>query len=401
MAVLSLIVFTGSTVHANQPTHPLIRQLGDPRFERRVAAEREILQQGPAALEWIEAGLHSNDGEIRQRSLRLSEILRKSSLAAQRERIRANPWILPPELAPGWEFFQSLAGDGPAARDIYVRMIEQEGELMLALALRPGQWTEDFDRRCADLRMSFLDRRGGVNELNPMTILTLLFLAEHPENKPSLLSAQTIVTLLVDTYFYTHVQRAPEGEAKVFQALISEWVLRSGHVTPQNRLELATRYQLPAGASAAREIIASRHAGRASRSQLQNAIRFITVYSPQTALRDLEPLLNLSEFQLISLKDASKELLREKPAPETATAWDLQASDLALLGILQTTGQSPLFYGFADIRIDLDHRYNTNVPLMTSDQDRHRALVRWLKWRAAHSAWFRDPPRDAREGEAG
>jgi len=388
-----------SSILASQPVHPLVRQLGDRSFERRSAAEREILNHGAPAMEWVEAGIHSPDHEVRQRSLRLMEVLRKYSFIDQRERVREDPWTVSSELAPAWEVYQSFVGDNLAARDLYVRMIEQEGELMLAVALRPDHWTEDFERRCADLRMTFMARRSS-HELNPISVLALLFLAEHPDNRMDVFSTQIISSLLVDTIFYNYVQNTTDDEAAVCRALISIWVQRSGHATPQNRLELATRYQLPAGVVAAREIISNRHAAGASRTQLQNAIRFIAVYGISDAAQDLEPLLILSGVELPALQGISVEFVlpsREQPA---STAQDQQANDLALLGLIQITGQNPQRYGFASTRIDLNHRHNTNIPLITSEGDRRRALLRWYEWRTAHPGWFTPIPEDASEGVA-
>jgi len=397
--VCALVISCSNTALTSQPVHPLVRQLGDRSFERRSAAEREILNHGAPAMEWVEAGIHSPDHEIRQRSLRLMEVLRKYSFMSQRERILEDPWTISSELAPAWEVYQSFVGDSLAARNLYVRMIEQEGELMLAVALRPDHWTEDFERRCADLRMTFMVRRN-THELNPVSVLALLFLAEHPDNRLDIFSTQIISSLLVDTVFYNYVQNTTDDEAAACRALISLWVQRSGHATPQNRLELATRYQLPAGVVAAREIISNRHAAGASRTQLQNAIRFIAVYGVSDAARDLEPLLTLSGVELPVLQGISTEFIppsQEQPGNATQ---DQQANDLALLGLIQVTGQNPQAYGFANTRIDLNHRHNTNVPLMTSEGDRRRALLRWYEWRTAHPKWFTPPSEDASEGVA-
>lgn len=389
------MVLSGSSLRA-APVHPLVRQLGDPNFARRIAAEQELLQQGTPALELIEAGLHSDDWEIRQRSLRLSEILRRSSLVLQLERVKKDPWTVPAQLAPAWEVYQSYAGDGEAARSLYVRMIEQEGELLLAVELRPDHWMEQFERRCADLRIHFMERRVS-QDLHPLTVLAILFLAEHPDNKPNLTASQTVTNLLIDPVFYNFVQSCPEDEAKVCRTLLNEWVRRKGHATPSTRLELSSRYQLPAGVVAAREIISNRHAAGASRTQLQHAIRFIAVQEPLAALQDLEPLLNLKDIALAPMN--SEQIMRQPAAgTEPGTPQETQASDLALLGLVQLTRQDPQVYGFANVRIDQDHRYNTNVPLITSEKDRREALLRWYAWRTAHPLWFRSPSPDASEG---
>ncbi|WP_437225084.1 hypothetical protein SH661x_003910 [Planctomicrobium sp. SH661] len=394
---LALPVLCSSQLSANEPVPPLIQQLGDAQFHRRVEAEKILLQQGSASLNLIEAGVHSSDPEIRQRSLRLLEMLRKTAFHEQRDRVLNNPWTAPLELAPAWEVYQSICGDGQESRELYVRMIEEEGGLMLAVALHPGRWTQEFERRCADLR-TFVDRRPS-RELAPVSVLTLLFLADHPENKLNVFSSQTISTMLIDSAFYNYVQSCSEGEKKVCRALLSEWVRRSGHTSPSSRLDLATKYQLPAGVEAAREIIANRNAVGASRTQLQNAIRFITTYRPLNAVNDLEPLLNSAKSDLPVLK---REPIPETTAPKGAGTQvpEHQISDLALLGLLQLTGQDPDDYGFTSIRIDVDQRFNPNAPILTTDETRRRAMQRWQTWRAAHSLQFTPPPEDASEGWA-
>lgn len=389
------VLLCGGGVKASEPSHPLILQLGDAEFERRIAAERALMAHGVGGLTIIEAGTHSIDPEIRQRSIRLLELMRKTAFIQQRDRIRQDPWTVPAEMAPGWEAYQSFVGDSWDARDLYVRMIEAEGDLMLAVALRPKRWVEDFERRCADLR-PFLDRRQ-QHEVNPISVLALLFLAEHPDHTLNMVSAQIISGLLSDPSFFMFIQNAPAGEAAVSRALLSEWVLHSNHGIASQRLDLAIKYQLPAGEVAAREIISNRHAAGASRAQLQNAIRFISIYEPASAVSVLEPLLSSSQ---IDLSPSPRESLTlDPPLRQTSPpSQEQQANDLALLGLLQITRQDPQLYGYANIRIDLEHRFNNNAPIFTAEGDRQQALLRWQSWRAAHPLYFTLPAGDASEG---
>lgn|GEM_PF-2528511 len=398
LILLCLVVSSHQQSEAKEPDPALLRQLGDHDFRRRVEAERELLGLGIRGLDIIEAGARSSDPEIRQRSLRLLGQLRRAAFLHQRDQVRANPWIVPEEMAPGWELFHSFAGDHPEARDLYVRMVGEESELFQALALNPDRCSIELERRCADLR-TFGDRRSN-REVNPLTVLSLLLLANHPENKLNPFTVQTLTSLLVEGSFYQFVQSASDGEASVCRGLLSAWIEQSGTVPAPNRLDLAIRYELPAGVVPAREIIANRRAAGASRNQLQNAIRFLAVFEPKDSLQELDHLVIAPELELPPLVRGP--LIFEPPAPQPPIpAYEQFSSDLALLALIQITGQDPKLYRFAVQKLDLDRRFNSGAPIFPSEKDRARAVRMWKEWKAQHPSYFLPASDDASEGQAG
>ncbi|SFI48632.1 hypothetical protein SAMN05421753_109169 [Planctomicrobium piriforme] len=390
-----MVLLLGNTLPAAEPLPEVVLQLGHPSFHKRVAAEQALLEQGSQALRLAAAGTKSTDPEIRQRSQRLLGLLQKIAFIEQRERVRDDPWTVSDDLAPGWEAFQSLAGDTPEARDLYVRMIEQDPELMMAVTLRPKEWPREFERRCADLR-TFVDRRSS-RELDPASIATLLFLAVHPENKLSPLSAGTVATLISDSEFFNAVQKAPPREGAVFRSLLSQWVQNTGHSSAPTRLQLATKFQLAAGISAAREIISNRNAVGQSRTQLQNAISFLANYGGQEVVPDLEPLLDAERLRTRGLNSGEPVPVR-RPAPVPTAQTDLLVNDVALLALVKVTRQDPQEYGFSSYRLDTDHRYTNNPPSFATDDDRRRALSKWHAWRTLHANELSQQLPDASEG---
>lgn len=383
-----VLLEAGGQVASSEPVPKLILQLGDKDFERRVEAERELLNQGAAGLDLVVRGLQSSNPEIRQRSQRLLGLLQKMAFLEQRDRIREDPWTVGDDLAPAWEVYQSLVGDSWEARDLYVRMIEQETELMMSVAQQPESWPLEFDRRCADLR-TFVDRRSN-RELDPAAVGALLFLAMHPDNKLNPISGATIGSLLNDQEFGTVVQNA--AERRVYRALLSHWVVMSGQSTAVTRLQLAIKFQLPAGVAAAREIIANRNAVGQSRTQLQSAIRFLALYGGRDAIEDLEALLENERVPALPV-----DLSRRRGGTPGGQA-DLQTSDVALLGLITITGQNPQDYRFSGPRMDAERRFGSSPEMLGSAEDRRFALDRWNAWRTYHLPKTLTQTPDASEG---
>lgn len=382
----------------------LVQQLGHPSFQVRVAAEQELLTRGMDGLRAAGLGAKSNDPEIRRRSQRLVSVLQKLAFIEQQERVRNDPWMAGEELAPAWEFYQSIASDSPAARNLYVKMIEQESELMTSVVLRPKEWTLDFERRCADLR-TFVDRRIS-RDLNTASIMTLLFLALHPDNRMSPLSSGTVGSLISDTEFYSTVMRAPVDEREVYVAFLSQWVESSGHSSPASRLQLASKFQLKAGVAPALEILSNYKSVGLSRTQLQNAIGFLAVYGSIDVVPELEKLLDPERYQTptlesdgsFSIPEPRPESLRSKSEQTAEAQQTLLVNDTALLAILRITKQDPSKYGFANMRIDNQQRAPIVNASFATDGARRLALSQWLAWRIEHARQLLPPPSDASEG---
>jgi len=409
---LGLITLLGltQTGSASEPLPGLIRKLGARNFHERIAAEKELIHQGADGLRLAGIGTQSSDPEIRQRSQRLLKQLQRLAFLEQRERIFADPWTAPAELAPGWEAFQSLVGDGPASRGLYVRMIEQEPDLMLAVVLKPDTWTYDLERRCADLR-TFFDRRS-VQDLNQASIVTLLFLSVYPGARPSPVSSGTVSSLISEAEFSNTILRATEEERAVYEALLSHWVQQNGQTSAASRLQLAIRFKLPAGIVPAREIVTKRKTLGQSRAQLQHAVGFLARYGDLSDVVDLEALLDQDRLLSLQLNDATEADEFRKRIPRTesgrvetekdeANPPDLVINDMALQALVILTQQNPDDYGFPPAKGDPERRSISNSPGFSSETDRRNALARWFSWRTEHANQLNPGSLDASEGVGG
>ena len=385
-----LTLSMGSPLRGGEPdcehADTLIQQLGHTEFSRRVAAERALLEQGTAGLESVQAGLKSEDPEVRRRCHRLASTLQRVAFHERKEAIADDPWAFDEHLAPCWDFFHRLVGDTPQARALYIRMVEAETELMMGVVQHPQSWPIQFERRCADLR-TFSERPHG--RYDPAGTAALLLLSIHPDNQMGPWSSSTLTNMINDSAFTSSVERGQDRA--VLRALLSHWVA-SSHSTPHMRLRIAERHDLEMGVAAAHEILQNRNGNGQSRSSLEGAIRFLTRHGGADVVDVLEELLE-DETPLSKRRQYARKG-DDHGSPRASV--DLQVSDLALLGLIQLTEQDPAEYGFSNLR--MEGRSQTGS--FSSEADRKAALRKWHIWRSREGRHGTDEQFDASEGRA-
>ncbi|WP_145203238.1 hypothetical protein [Thalassoglobus polymorphus] len=370
---------TAAFADAEKTPKRLVNQLGNPSFLSRLQAEQELLDLGYRSYSAIVEGTKSSDPEIRYRTLRLMKLLRRGAFADRQQELRANPWIVPEGLAPGWEEFHQMLGDGEDARELYVQILNSETDLMLAVSA-PG-WQSQFEKRCSDLQ-AFSHQRQSL-QIQPGSIAALLFLACHPENRPSGNASSVITMLISDATFRDAALRSRSSD--VLKGLIGIWIRKNRHTSPIQLLSDAVTFDLDAGMEAARDGISRRHQLRASAIHTGNSIFYLAKYGGKDVIEELEKLLSDSA---------------QLPGSFKNSATTVQIRDVALAALLYVTKQDPKKYGFNELRPKSGYLYYANSARFASDQDREKALLLWKSWRANH---VRDPIRgslDASEGDA-
>src|SRR5262249_49854596 len=155
-------------------------------------------------------------------------------------------------------------------------------------------------------------------------------------------------SLMNEPTFSRTVMDENSTDGPAMQALVSHWV-DLGHTQPQSRLQIAERFQLDAGVSAAKEIITNRNATVPSQASLERAIRFLSDHGGMGAIEDLESLLDDRTWSPAAIRERAGDRQMNRGQARTLSI-NLQASDLALLGLLKLTEQNPRDYGFANLR---------------------------------------------------
>lgn len=354
-------MYFAATASAANESERLVLQLGDSRFSVRSLAEEKLLNLGYGSYKAISEGAASSDPEIRYRSQRLLKLLQRAAFADQHHQLRRNPWLVPDELAPGWDAFHQLLGDGKDSRDLYVQILNSETDLMLALN-RP-HWQQQFEKHCADLQ-AFSHQRHRV-DVEPGSVAALLFLACHPENQPSGAATSVVNMLLNDGKFRQAATRSQNSD--VLKELISEWISKSGNSSAMQRLSDAAAFELDAALDVAREIIDGRQRLHASSIYLVNSIFYLALYGQTEVIEELEDLLD--EQQVLFGNQRSADM-------------DVQVRDAALAALLHITEQSPREYGFHDLRPKTGYLYIGSSAKFRSEENRTEALEKWFRWRA-------------------
>lgn len=107
---------------AEDPATKLVKQLGNEDFTTRQAAAKELRKLGAKAESALRAGLKSEDPEIRLRCTKILAEVRKDRLDALVKDFDPKAKVIPDY--PIWKRFKAIAGDTPASRDIFARIIE-------------------------------------------------------------------------------------------------------------------------------------------------------------------------------------------------------------------------------------------------------------------------------------
>lgn len=377
-ACLAVALVSAAESDRTRSAQQLVQRLGHRDFHERTSAERQLLQLGYESYTAISHGTHSENAEIRTRSVRLLELLRRAAFADRRHQLRENPWMVPRQLAPGWEEFHALAGDSLDARNVYIQILNTESELMLRLD--DPAWPLDFERRCGELQAFSQQRR--ISQLQPASIAALLFLACHPENQPSTAASAFLYSLLDDRQFRHAIEHSREKE--ILKGLVAEWIRRSENSSPMQRLSDAASFQLDAALQIARDTIRDRNQQQISSIHLENSVFYLALYGGLDVVEELEQLLQDDRRLRNGSRDAEL---------------DVEIRDIALVSLLHITGQEPSEYELHGLRKKTGYLYIGSSVRFASEESRQRALQKWERWRANHLGEPVRLPIDASFGE--
>ncbi|WP_437203635.1 hypothetical protein [Planctomicrobium sp. SH664] len=382
---LTILAVRATPGFGSESVPQLIRQLGHPQFEQRVAAQRQLLELGVQSMQAVGDAAQSDDPEVRHRSRMLLDQLQKMAFTEQADWIRENPWQAAPSIAPHWEFYHGIVGDGPAARNLYVRMIQKETDLWMLTVRVPEGWGSALEQRCLELRTA-IDRRN-PRELDLASVATVVLLATHPRYKASPIAVDTIDKLLTDQRVTSMIEKSPEVRA--MHGLIGHWVGSEVGSSLMSRMEMSRRFNLEVGFSVAEEVLAARH-GAQNPQLTREAVDFLAKRGGESAIEVLHPL--IEDGMVLSRSSR----VQNSKGPGVVRPPDLQLGDVALYALVQLTGQKAADYGFLDRR-STNASNAANFPTIEA---RAAAIQKWKSWSTFHLRGdvVESYPRDASEG---
>jgi hypothetical protein len=351
-----------------------IDELGHDVFTVRQAAASQLLAAGMSAREPLLTIVDGPDPERRAAARRLVALIDQSEFHRRLEAFAADTEDRQRLTLPGWDHYKKLVGGEPAARALFVEMQRHEGALIAAVFGVAKQAPGDL----LDLRLMRLvqwQNIGGVRPASPSlgSSATLLFLGSVAEVEVSDNAASLIEILLQHSPFLESLKSNNRQDA--VRRLVIAWLLNcptKNENILQERLNIISASGLEEALPLALQVI--RGDGRYKRTQPFTralAARIIGQFGGAEHVDMIEPLLTDT-----STCNGLQPQIPGQPA--------VQVRDVALVVILQLTGQRPVDYGYVNAREQTPKLYQLHTMYRENDQQRLEAILKWRQWRAEH-----------------
>lgn len=351
--------------------HELIEKLGSAVFAEREGAQDSLAKMGRFALPALIEGVNEHpSSEVR---FRCQLLLPKASAADLKARLDSFLLDTKGEFEhnlPGWNEFRKVAGQGAAARAIFVDMIEDSANREIVLAA--GDSSRELDNLLVARKQELYQRRfprapnGQARTLTLADVMTVLF-AESHTSSPSAPRSISVSTLLNAPSVTAAFSDTGEKGA-TYKAIVLHWInTRDDAVSMNQAIAVATNLNLKEAAGAAVKLMNLKTAPPYYRGQAAMALVRL---SGKEHIPDLER--QLGDAQV---------LMSVRMAPN-ADPIEIQLRDVALVASLLLSGQEPEAYGFVQ-RYKASSgttRYSYSNWYVPTDK-RAAAFEKWKAWR--------------------
>jgi hypothetical protein len=326
-----------------------------------------------SAREPLRAVADGPDPETRAAARRLVALIDQSEFHRRLEAFAADNDGRQGLTLPGWDQFQKLVGGDPPARALFVEMQRQEGALLSAMFGGSKRASTDLlESRLVRLVQwqNIVSNRASAPSLGSSA--ALLFLGSVGEVQVSDNAAALIEVLL---------QRPPiletlrtDNRQDAVRRLAVAWLI---HCPAKNEEVLRQRLSIISGMGLeeALPLPLAIVGGEQPYNRVHSNTRALAALlvgqlGRAEHIDRLEPLLddvaNCNPFQ------------QQLPGQPT-----VQVRDVALVVMLQLTGQRPADYGYINARLQPPKIYQLQTLFRENDQQRTEAIAKWRQWRAA------------------
>ncbi|MBX3444180.1 MAG: hypothetical protein KF774_17385 [Planctomyces sp.] len=331
-----------------------IRRLGADDFTLRHDASDELLRAGEAALPLLRDAASDSDPEIRYRATDLLLHIERQLLLQRIAEIQSGAPVAGD--LPVWDRFTLHLGQERCGRQLLVAMLNSRPQLMLSIGDSNAQ--ERFDQAIADLQNPIRRTSGQSPSLGELA--ALLFAIAQPECHPSPVDTALLSTHVSSPAFRNAVSGSEVGPS--LRSLLVAWIIREETGSPQHRLQVAERHDLPEGLVPAREMLRDMQQGQ----DLQSALHFTARFAGPEHLPEIEPLL-----------ENAQELTSTGGSGGTFTT---QVRDVALATVWRIVRQNPAAHGLTGYA-EVGGKPKPGSIGFRSEDARERALNAWSSWR--------------------
>lgn len=371
LCTVLLISLFGTGVRANPASDraaELIRDLGNPSYQAREKASRELLHLGRAAYPALVTGASDRDPEVRFRCRQLLPRIFDLELQARIDAFLADPEGKKDHDLPGLDRFRKMFGLDKAARDLFVSMVRADARLMDAVESHPKQFAEEkLMVRCSQI----LPRVYGQVSRRPIAVnqadvAELLFLGIHPD-----VSLGQMSIAQINQFFYRQEFRSwltTGDQAGLMKKLLLAWLnknvddMNTGYMITN----LAVTLQMKELLEPALKIATNPKNFPHVRANVLSAVGRL---GDKSLLPKLEPLINdttpVQQFAFNRLQ-----------------GW-VQIGDVALAMAVHLSGQKPADYGYEAVRQNPNWINSYYYLGFENDAKRAAAKKKWKDWQAA------------------
>ncbi|NIO33472.1 MAG: hypothetical protein GTO26_00455 [Planctomycetales bacterium] len=357
-----------------QAIQQLIAELGDPSFAVRQRTSRRLEELGLVAKPALVAGLQDPDAEVRHRVRRILVRVLELDFENRIAAFAAGKSATADDL-PGWMLLKSIAGDGPAVRQLFIEAIRGEPLLLEALDQGHTYAAQAVVLRTQQLYQARLRNPNARQNLAnnsqfAASVAALLIVIADGETELDERTASMIFQMMHRSAL---LRRLGSREQPV-RALVGVFIQRTAETSmAYQSLWTAMQYNLKEGLIAATAII---RRGEQRPYVLQDAILAIGKLGTKEHIKLLTPLL---------ADDTALSHQFNRQATKSITP---QVRDVALAVIIHLSGEKPQDYGYTTIQQDPIRLFRSNTMRFSSDAKRAAALKTWQERLAAQP---RDP----------
>lgn len=353
----------------------LIAQLGNQQYVVRQEAEVQILKRGPEMLPLLREARRSPDPEVRLRATTLYQQLS--------DRIRKDNFHRFADMAkdvdlPGWKRFQARHGDTKATRKLYVSILKDEWDVIVALETQPQMMDYLLFQRANKIREELYGpNHVQISEGTAAAMLHATSLEDVRITNPTmdqlkfLLAAPQVTASLQD----------PESAGPLL-SVFDQWLqtnLKEGRFTQEMRFVVLTtclREGIKSGKIVAKQMLDER-----ASPIYQNAFgQFGAINATQQMMYAMLAIAKLGGKEDIEYLSKYFEDDTEVSLPTVqGDQFNTLLKDVALVAVLHLSGEDPKEFGYPRISTDPNFLYNIRSIGFTTDQQRAQAFRKWDK----------------------
>lgn len=353
----------------------LIAQLGHDEYLVREAAEEQVLQRGGDILPLLKEARRSPDPEVRMRAAALYQQLS--------DRVRKDNFSRFAEMAkdvdlPGWKRFRDQHGDSKETRRLYVAILKDEWDMIVALETQPQMMDYLLFQRANKIREELY----GPNhiQISEGTAAAMLHATSFEDIRITDPTMDQLKFLLAAPQVTSSLQD-PESAGPLL-SVFDQWLetnLKSGRFSQEMRFVVLTtclREGIKSGKIVAKQMLDE----RASPIYQNGFGQFGAINATQQMMYAMLAIAKLGGEEDIEYLSKYFEDDTEVSLPTVqGDQFNTQMKDVALVAVLHISGEDPKEYGYPRISTDPNFLYNIRSIGFITPQQRQQAFEKWEK----------------------